>query len=187
MQSYRFSAVSEKTQTPVFMRLEGSFRTGFSRRNRINSGVENPKQLIMSHMGVSGERISPDFALSSPRPPYRLPSLTLFTFAEYVGTFKRLCQSSPTDHCNLPRLPRDHTRQSSPTDHCILPRLPRDHTRQSSPTDHCNLPRLPKDHTRQSSPLTYIIKSHTTILTAPDVRWWLSCAGKDVCGHRPLT
>ena len=37
-------------------------------------------------MGVSGERISPDFALCTPRPPCLLPSLAAsLTFAEYVG------------------------------------------------------------------------------------------------------
>jgi hypothetical protein len=37
-------------------------------------------------MGVSGERISPDFALCTPRPPCLLPSLAApLPFAEYVG------------------------------------------------------------------------------------------------------
>jgi hypothetical protein len=68
------------------MRAEGHFQAWIFHEIFNFSRVEIPIWLCISHMGVSGERISPDFALCTPRPPCLLPSLAAsLTFAEYVG------------------------------------------------------------------------------------------------------
>ncbi len=104
------------------MRAAGPFGAPFVHEIFNFSRVEIPIPLIMSHMGVSGERISPDFALSSPRPPCRtlclLPPLPLAEYEKAPSAIRPPLRKGPSVTCA--RLPFGVALNCS-----LLPSIPR--------------------------------------------------------------